>query len=140
METGGNMLTYGVLDCEAVPFCRQVPIFREQIYFLYLQGRNMSRAITQAVSRRFPTAAAQVRAQGQVMWDLWSTKRDWGRFSLSTLVSAANSHFTDCSTLIIIIIIIYHPGLVQYAKHWPTYQVDSVSPHPKKLNKKGRNI
>jgi hypothetical protein len=44
--------------------------------------------------------------------------------------SPANSHSTDYSTLII-----YHPGLVQ-AKQWPTYQVDSVSPHPKKLKKK----
>jgi hypothetical protein len=37
-----------------------------------------------------------------------------GRFSTSTLVSPTNSHSTDCSTLIIIIIIIiYELGLVQ---------------------------
>jgi hypothetical protein len=51
------------------------------------------------------------------MWDLWWTKWHWSRFSPSTSVSPANSHSTDCSTLIvvviIIIIIIYHPGLVQ---------------------------
>jgi hypothetical protein len=35
------------------------------------------------------------------MWDLWWTKRHWGRFSPSTLVSPAK-HFTDCSTLVII--------------------------------------
>jgi hypothetical protein len=29
----------------------------------------------------------------------------------------------------IMIMIIYHLGLVQYAKQWPQYQVDSVSPH-----------
>jgi hypothetical protein len=43
-----------------------------------------------------------------------------------------NSHFTHCST----IIIACHPGLVQWAKVWPTHQMDSVSPHPKKLKKK----
>jgi hypothetical protein len=39
----------------------------------------------------------------------------WGKFSPITSVSPANSHPTDCSTLIIIIIIIiiYHLGLVQ---------------------------
>jgi hypothetical protein len=44
---------------------------------------------------------------GQVMWDLWWTKWHWGRFSPSAWVSPANSHFTDCST------IICHLGLVQ---------------------------
>jgi hypothetical protein len=46
---------------------------------------------------------------GQVMWDLWWTRWHWGKFSPSISVSLANSHSTDCSTLIII----YHPGLVQ---------------------------
>jgi hypothetical protein len=45
----------------------------------------------------------------QVMWNLWSTKWHCGRFCPSTSVSPANSHSTDCSTLIII----YHPGLAQ---------------------------
>jgi hypothetical protein len=31
---------------------------------------------------------------------------------------------------------IHHPGLVQWAKQWPTYQIVSVSSHPKKLTKK----
>jgi hypothetical protein len=44
----------------------------------------------------------------QVMKDLWWTRWHWGRFSLSTLVSPANLHSTDCSTFII-----YHSGLVQ---------------------------
>jgi hypothetical protein len=35
------------------------------------------------------------------MWDLWWTKRHWGRFSPSTLVSLGK-HSIDCSTLIII--------------------------------------
>jgi hypothetical protein len=54
-----------------------------------------------------------------------------GQVSPSASVSPANSHSTDYFTLII-----YHPGLVQQAKYWPTYQVDSISPHPKKLKKK----
>jgi hypothetical protein len=37
----------------------------------------------------------------------------WGRISPSTLVSPEN-HSTGC--FIIIIIIIYHPGLIQQAK------------------------
>jgi hypothetical protein len=46
------------------------------------------------------------------MWDLWWTQWHWGRFSPDISVSLANSHSTDCST-IIIIIIIYHLGLAQ---------------------------
>jgi hypothetical protein len=90
--------------------------------------------LTQVVSYRLPTAAARVRAQFQVTWDLWWTKWHWGRFSSSTSVSPSNSHSTDCSTFIII----YHPGLVQYTNKWRTYQVDSASPRPKK-QKKVRN-
>jgi hypothetical protein len=45
---------------------------------------------------------------GQVMWDLQWRKWQWGRFYLSTSVSPANSHSTDCSA----VIIVYHPGLV----------------------------
>jgi hypothetical protein len=67
---------------------------------------------------------------GQVMWDLWWIKWHWGRFYPSTLVSPANSHSTDCSTLI------YRSGLVQYASYWPTYQVGSVSTHPQETKKK----
>jgi hypothetical protein len=45
---------------------------------------------------------------GQVVWDLWWTKRHCGTFSPSTLVSLAN-HSIDSSTLIII----HHLGLIQ---------------------------
>jgi hypothetical protein len=41
---------------------------------------------------------------------LW-TKWHWDGFSPSTSASLANSHYTDCSTFIIIII--HHPGLAQ---------------------------
>jgi hypothetical protein len=50
------------------------------------------------------------------MWDLWWITWHWGKFSPSASISPANSHSTDCSTLIIFItttIIIYRPGLVQ---------------------------
>jgi hypothetical protein len=53
------------------------------------------RAVTQAVSRWLPTAAARVR-----MWGLWWTKRHWGRFPPSTSVSPAN-HSTNISIIII---------------------------------------
>jgi hypothetical protein len=65
---------------------------------------------------------------GQVMWHLWWTNWHWGKFSPSTSVSPANSHATDFSTFIII----YHLGLVQWAKQWPMYQVDSVHPTPRR--------
>jgi hypothetical protein len=35
------------------------------------------------------------------MWYFWWKKWYWARFSLSTSVSPANSHSTDCPTLII---------------------------------------
>jgi hypothetical protein len=59
------------------------------------------------------------------MWDVWWTKWHWGMFSPSTSVSPANSYPNDCST----VITIYRLGMAQYAKQWPQYQVDSVSPH-----------
>jgi hypothetical protein len=34
------------------------------------------------------------------MWSLWWTKWHRGRFSPSTSVFPANSHFTECSTII----------------------------------------
>jgi hypothetical protein len=57
---------------------------------------------------------------GQTIWDMWWTKWNWGKFSPITSASPANSHSSDCSTVIIIIIsiiiIIHYPGLVQYSK------------------------
>jgi hypothetical protein len=67
------------------------------------------RAIAQAVGRRLPTAAARVRAQVRSCGIRGGTKWHWGGFPPSTSVSPANSHSTDCSTLIIV----YHPGLVE---------------------------
>jgi hypothetical protein len=65
----------------------------------------------------------------EVMWNLWRLKWRWGNFSPATLSYPANSHSTDYSTLTIIC----HLGLVQLVSQWPTHQVDSLSPHPKKL-------
>jgi hypothetical protein len=53
-------------------------------------------------------------------------KLELGKFSASTSVSPASCRTTGCSTLIIL----HHPGLVEYTKQWPTYRVDSVSRHP----------
>jgi hypothetical protein len=47
---------------------------------------------------RLPTATPRVLSQ--VMWDVWLTKWQWGRFSSSTSVSPANSHSTNYSILI----------------------------------------
>jgi cellulose synthase/poly-beta-1,6-N-acetylglucosamine synthase-like glycosyltransferase len=38
------------------------------------------------------------------MWDLWWTKRQWGRFSFQVTSVSLAKHSTDCSTLIIVII------------------------------------
>jgi hypothetical protein len=59
----------------------------------------LGRAVAQAVSRWFPTAAARVRVRAG-MWDLWWTKRHWFRFCPSTSVSPAN-HSTNFSIIII---------------------------------------
>jgi hypothetical protein len=77
------------------------------------QARFLRRAIAQAVSCPLPTAAARVRAQVRSCGICGGQKWHWDRFSPSTSVSPGNSHSTDCSTFIIIIIIIHHPGRVQ---------------------------
>jgi hypothetical protein len=48
---------------------------------------------------------------GKVMWDLWWTKWHWRQVFFEYCSSPAK-HSTDCSTLVIIH---YHPGLVQLA-------------------------
>jgi hypothetical protein len=68
----------------------------------------------------------------EIMWDSWWIKSHWGRFSPSTSASLAN-HSTDCST--IIIIIIHHSGLIQYAKYGRRTKWTKVSPHPDKCLK-----
>jgi hypothetical protein len=83
------------------------------------------RALAQAASHRGGPGSTA----GHVMWDLWSTKWHWGRFPQSISVSPANSHSTDCSTLII-----YHLGLVQYASG-RRIKWTQVSPYRKKLKK-----
>jgi hypothetical protein len=69
-----------------------------------------------------------VQNLGIVVWDLWWTKWLWNRFSPSTSVSPANLHSTNFS----IIIITYHPGLVQQASSGrstqsPTAQMEKKS-------------
>jgi hypothetical protein len=70
---------------------------------------------------------------GQVMWHLWWTKWHWDRFPPNSSVSFA-SHSTDCFALITI----HHPCLVQWAKQWPKFRVDSVSLYPMKLKRNKR--
>jgi hypothetical protein len=89
-------------------------------------------AIAQAVSRWFPAAAEWVRSR------VWSSGICGGQsgggagFLRVLRWPHVNSHFIDCYTFII-----YYPGLVQKASLWPTYQVDSVSPHPQETQKRG---
>jgi hypothetical protein len=80
--------------------------------------------------RAIEAASRGGRVRAQVMWYLGWTNWHWGRFPPSTLVSRANFHSTKCSTLL------HHPGLVQQANMWPTYHVDSVSPHHHEIIKK----
>lgn len=46
---------------------------------------------------------------GQIMWDLLWAEWQWGRFSVSTSFSPANSYSTRCST----VTIICHLGLIK---------------------------
>jgi hypothetical protein len=66
-------------------------------------------AIAQVVSHLLPTAAACVQAQVRSSGICGEQSGTGGKFSLSTAVSPAKNS-TDCSTLIVIH---YHPGLVQ---------------------------
>jgi hypothetical protein len=95
---------------------------------LHIVTINWGRAIAQAVSRWLPTAAARVRTWVRSCGICGGQSGAGTVFLKSTSVSPANSHSTDCST----IIIVYQLGLVQQAKQWPQYQVDSVLPHAKK--------
>jgi hypothetical protein len=57
---------------------------------------NVGRAVVMAVSRRSPTAEAQVRSWGQSRWDLWWTKWHWDRFfspSTSVFVLSISFHW-----------------------------------------------
>jgi hypothetical protein len=87
------------------------------------------RAIAQEVSRRLPKAASCVRAQVRLFGICGGQSGTGADFCSSTPVSPANSHSTSC----FILIITYHPGLVQHTKWCSTYKMDSVPPHPKKL-------
>jgi hypothetical protein len=71
---------------------------------------NPRRAVAQVVSRRIPTAAARVRAQGHmgVVEDKPALRRVFSEY----FDSPAN-HSIDCSTFIIIH---HHPGPVQEVK------------------------
>jgi hypothetical protein len=64
---------------------------------------------------------------------LWWTKQHWGRLCPSTSVSSA-THSTLLHTHHH-----YHPGFVQWAKLWATYQVDPVSPN-KQTNKQRNSV
>jgi hypothetical protein len=79
-----------------LPFCCPLSIYSCALVRFYF-----GRVISQAGTRRLPTLGGPGSSSGQVMWDLWWTKWHWGRCSPNTSISPANSHTTDCSTIII---------------------------------------
>jgi hypothetical protein len=95
------------------------------ISFTVLACPVLGRAVAQSVSRWFPTSEARVRVRAG-MWDLWWTKRHWGRFSPSTSVSSVNHHPTNFS--IIIITRRWHSRpICGRGAEWT--QLDSTPPH-----------
>jgi hypothetical protein len=73
------------------------------------------------------------------MWEFWWANRYWGKFSPSILVSPVNSHSIDCSTSIIIIIIIMSFGdgtIGQLVAEVPS----GLSPIPPQESKKSLQI
>jgi hypothetical protein len=85
----------------------EAPEYRE------FNTKDLGRAKTQAVSRRLPTAAAQVGFLRVL------------RFPLPILIPPTALHPSSITR-----------GWYNRPKLWPTWQVDSVSPHTKKLKKK----
>jgi hypothetical protein len=62
-------------------------------------GTQQGRAIAPGVSRWLPQYCGPGSIPSLVMWDLLRTKWRWGSFSSSTLVSPANLHSSNCSTI-----------------------------------------
>jgi hypothetical protein len=76
---------------------------RKRLYKFFSVKHSLSVGCTIArvVSCSLSTAEAHTPNPGQVMWNLWSTKRHWDRF---TSISLAKSNSTKWT------IFIYHPG------------------------------
>jgi hypothetical protein len=68
----------------------------------------MSDHVTDTVAGFWLPVIGHGFVSGQVKQDLWWTKWHWGKFSLSTLVSLANFHSTNCSTSLIILSSMLH--------------------------------
>jgi hypothetical protein len=97
---------------------------------MFITKTTSGRAIAQAVSRRLPTAAGRVRSQvrscgicggqsgtGEVF------SKCFGFPCQSSFHQLLHNHHRSSGTDTI-------------GQQWPTYQVDSVSPHSEKLKKK----
>jgi hypothetical protein len=91
----------------------------------------VDRAIAQAVSRRLPTAAAQ-----------FEPSSNYVRFVVDkvALGQVFSQYFGFPCQFSFHRLLHIHPHLSSevgiLGQKWPTYQVDSVSPQPKKLRKK----
>jgi hypothetical protein len=79
---------------------------RKEVDVTYIEMEG--RAIAEAISHWFPITAARVRVQIRSFGICDRRSGTGAGFLLSTSISPANSHSTNCSK-----IIIYHPGLVQ---------------------------
>jgi hypothetical protein len=83
----------------------------DKLYTLYNGVRHLEGTHLSTINRLCHSSAGYSPAShcgcpcsnpGHLMCDMWWTKWHWGRFPPSTSVYPANSHSTDCSTLIII--------------------------------------
>jgi hypothetical protein len=88
-----------------IPFCTERFVVSMKYPPKILLGHTIAilftgSAVAQAVRRWLPTATASIRVC-TCIWELWWTKRHWGRFSPSTSVSLTNHHFTNSSIIII---------------------------------------
>jgi hypothetical protein len=71
----------------------------DRTHYIFAEMKcHYDHATPQVDSHWFPIVAAWVWTP--IMWNLWWTKWNWGRFSPSTSVSPANPHSTKCSTFI----------------------------------------
>jgi hypothetical protein len=103
---------------------------KEKFYKFYIEdldvifNSSQGRAKAQAVSRRpgFESRSGHV--------GLWWTKWHWDKFPPSISVPFANSHSTDCSTLII-----YHPGLYNRPKSGRRTKWTKSHPTPQETKK-----
>jgi hypothetical protein len=78
------------------------------------QSRYLKDTVTTSTGKkvRVDYNGCSSSSQSQVTWDLWWTKRHWGRFFPIISDSPASHSFHR------LLQVIYHPGLVQQYNMW----------------------